>query len=229
MQSFINLKIKLSDFTTSLTGITNNDVISAPTIDKILPAISKFIGDSILVAHNAAFDFEFLNQAMKINNFGPLKNTTIDTLALSRLMFTQIRSFSLGSVCNHLTIPYDEESAHRADYDASVLKQVFEVILSRLLNNYEVRTSRDLVGLKNTNFLKTSYPHHVTLLVKNNEGLKNLYELVSAANCDYLEIIHIYLNQLEEKREHLLVGSACFNGEIYDIASTKLKKHLLMP
>lgn len=227
-QTFINPEIPLSDFTTSLTGITNNDVKNKPTIEKALPQIINFIGDAILVAHNAQFDFEFLNQAMIVNGFGPLKNATIDTLALSRLIFTGIRSFSLGSVCNHLTIPYDDESAHRADYDANVLKQVYEIILVKLLNDYELKTVNDLLSLKNENFMKTSHPYHVTILVKNNDGLKSLYELVSAANCEYLgDYPYVPRSLLEQKRENLLIGSACFNGEIYDIAATKTEETLI--
>jgi DNA polymerase-3 subunit alpha (Gram-positive type) len=228
LQTFINPKIEISDFTTSLTGITNNDVRNAPTINVALAKITKFIDGCILVAHNAQFDYEFLNQAMIANKYGPLKNPVLDTLPLARLVYPHLKSFSLGSVANNLSIPYDEMSAHRADYDAFVLKQVFDYIYTKIVGEHNVKVISDLDKLKNPNFMKTSRPSHVTMLVKNNAGLKSLYQLVSASNVDYLgEYPLLPRSLIEQNRKDLLVGSACFNGEIFDIASTRVEKTLM--
>jgi DNA polymerase-3 subunit alpha (Gram-positive type) len=83
LQLFINPSIAIPKFTTQLTGITDADVEGAPEIKEAIEIILNFIDDSILVAHNAEFDYNFLNSFMKRNNFGELKNPTIDTMKIS--------------------------------------------------------------------------------------------------------------------------------------------------
>jgi DNA polymerase-3 subunit alpha (Gram-positive type) len=101
-------------------------------IKAALKIIRELIGDSILVAHNASFDYGFLNEAFKNNNEPPVTNPIIDTLALSWYLFPTSKRHSLGGLCRQFDVDYDDKSAHRANYDAEVLNTAFQAMLVRL-------------------------------------------------------------------------------------------------
>ena len=103
-----------------------------PTIDVAIHEIKEFIGDAILVSHNAEFDVGFLDAAYKANGLGPVTNPVIDTLSLSRYLFPTSRNHRLGTLCRNMEVNYDEDKAHRADYDAEVLLEVWMAMLSLL-------------------------------------------------------------------------------------------------
>ena len=69
--------------------------------------------------------FHFLQESLKKLGLPPLSNPVIDTLPLSRFLFPESKRHTLGALCNNLEVKYEEESAHRADYDAQVLNDVF--------------------------------------------------------------------------------------------------------
>ena len=96
-------------------------VADAPTIKEFLPQILEFFGDAILVAHNAKFDIGFLNESLKRLNQKPITNPVIDSLALARAIMKPMKSYRLGNVCRVYRVNYDDDVAHRADYDAEVL------------------------------------------------------------------------------------------------------------
>ncbi|MFQ8584087.1 MAG: exonuclease domain-containing protein, partial [Holdemania massiliensis] len=82
-----------------------------------------------LVAHNATFDYNFLNEELKRIGMAPLTNPVVDTLDLARALHSDRRSYRLGNIARHYRITYDEEVAHRADYDADVLSSVFMLMI----------------------------------------------------------------------------------------------------
>ena len=125
LQLFIRPPQQLSGFTTELTGITEKDVENAPTFEECVDQILDFIGDHILVAHNASFDFSFLNSSLKRIGRKPLDNPVIDTLDLARSLQADRKAYTLGAISRSYGITYDSEVAHRADYDADVLAQTF--------------------------------------------------------------------------------------------------------
>ena len=136
---FINPDIELKAVTTNLTGITNEMVRGGKSISKALDDIVEFIGDAILVSHNATFDVGFLNEALKNNNRKQLDNPVVDTLPLSRYIFSKQKSHTLGAVCRSFDVSYDESSAHRAIYDAQVLSNVWQCMISTLSKNIHRR------------------------------------------------------------------------------------------
>ena len=102
------------------------------TLKEVLPDIINFLGDSVIIAHNASFDIGFIQEAIGRK----LSNPIIDTLPLCRYLFTEEKRFNLGSLCRSKGIDYDEENAHRADYDAEVLKDLYlSAILPKLTND----------------------------------------------------------------------------------------------
>ncbi len=203
-----------------ITNITESMIKDAPTIKEAMPKILEFIGDSILVTHNANFDIAFLNEALISLGQEEIPNGVVDTLALSQYTFPESRSHRLGALCRHLDVIYDEESAHRADYDAFVLSEVWLALLVQLTKNNLHMLHKDLANLELTRegifHLRNK---HIIALAKNLDGLKDLYRLVSISNIDYLAKLPLIPRRIiNEYRSNLLIGSACFNGEVFDTA-----------
>jgi DNA polymerase-3 subunit epsilon len=130
--TLVNPGIPIPSAATRVNHITNQMVRSAPRIEESLPELLKFIGDSIIVAHNASFDLRFLkwnaNQlSVEINN------PVIDTLSISRKMFPELDNHKLGTVAQHLGIRID--NAHRALDDTRATGQILIHCLSALGND----------------------------------------------------------------------------------------------
>lgn len=212
--------IPLPKHIVQITGINDSMLKGQPSLKEAMPKILNFIGDAILVTHNADFDFSFLQEGLKSLSLPPLTNPVIDTLALSRYLFPESKRHTLGSLCRNMEVVYDEEQAHRADYDAQVLNDVFQPMLVVLTKKNINMTHAELGKLETPqSLLKHIYPVHITVLAKDKEGLKDLYKLVSLSHIDYLaEVPKIPRAEVEKFRSHLLIGSACFNGEVFRTA-----------
>ena len=205
-----------------LTNLTPKMLKGKPSIKEVLPEILEFIKGSILVTHNASFDYSFLQQALIDNGFEPINNPVIDTLALSRYLFPESRLHNLGSLCRNMEVEYDTESAHRADYDARVLNEVWQAMMVKLTKDNRHLKHSDLKDLETPKSLyRHLRPMHVIALAKNKAGLKDLYKLVSISNIEYLTnaMPKIPRSVLVEHRDNLIIGSACQNGEVWATAS----------
>ena len=204
----------------NLTHITDDMVKNQPTIAEAFPQILDFIDDCILVAHNAEFDFPFLQEELKRCGRKPLTNPVIDTLALSRYLYPKSRGHRLGDLCKNFDVNYDEEGAHRADYDAGVLNEVWQPMIVLLNKNKPGITHADLANLEVTpEHLLHFRPVHVCAIAKDKEGLKQLYKLVSKSHIEYLaDVPKIPKREIMKQRDHLILGSACFNGEVFRTA-----------
>ena len=205
---------------TEITNITNAMVKHQPTFRECMDKILAFIGDSIIVTHNANFDFSFLQESLKREGKPILTNPVIDTLALSRYLFPEANRHTLGAVCKNLDIVYDEDSAHRADYDAKVLNDAWQPMIVKLTKTNKNLTHAQLGELGTpTETLKHLRPKHIVALCKNKAGLKDLYKLVSFSHVDYLaKVPRIPRRIVNEYRSNLFIGSACFNGDVFDTA-----------
>lgn len=111
-------------FIEGLTGISNAMVKDAPDIDEVLPLFVDFIGDAVLVAHNAHFDINFLYDACMVHTTQPLRNNFVDTLRLSRKVFKQLRSHKLEIISAHCNVHNDQ--AHRALSDCYCTQGIYE-------------------------------------------------------------------------------------------------------
>jgi DNA polymerase-3 subunit alpha (Gram-positive type) len=232
----INPGCVIPEFIEQKTHITNEMVKDKPHIEDVIEQITKFIGDNIMVSHNASFDFGFLNESRKRCGFEPLKNPVIDTLALSHYLFPDKRYHNLGSLSKNLNLStYNDDEAHRADFDAEALSYVWEAILPRI-NPDNKKTHADLESLAfdefsypnlstnelnvlRSSFYKNLHANHMIALVKNAEGLKDMYRLISLSNTQYLaDVPKIPKSELQHYRKNLIFGSACFNGDVFDAA-----------
>lgn len=188
-------------------------------------AVRRFIewfGDCPMVAHNAKFDVSFLEMAYRKYNFGTFTNPVIDTLELSRTLDNTYARHSLSALVKRYEVPWDENAHHRGDYDAEGTALVFYKMLKKLSNrNIDIMTDLDKLVSKEE-IHKYGRAHHINLLVKNKTGLKNLFKLVSLANTTYLyKTPRILRSVVNEHREGLLVGSGCYESEVFTQAKSK--------
>jgi DNA polymerase III subunit epsilon len=115
---------------TVLTGITNAMVVPAPTIDEVLPALSEFVGGTIIVGHNIRFDLGFLRAALDRAERPPLANRSIDTVALARrLVADEVPNCRLGTLADRFRL--DHRPTHRALDDVLATADLLHVLLER--------------------------------------------------------------------------------------------------
>ena len=188
-------------------------------------AVKRFIewfGDCPMVAHNAKFDVSFLEMAYKKYNLGTFTNPVIDTLELSRTLDNTYARHSLSALVKRYEVPWDESAHHRGDYDAEGTALVFHKMLKKLSNrNIETMDQLDTLVSKDE-IHKYGRAYHVNLLAKNKVGLKNLFKIISLANTTYLyKTPRILRSEIEKHREGLLVGSGCYESEVFTLAKSK--------
>ena len=126
---FVNPEKPIPQRVVEVTNITDEMVKDAETIDKVFPKILDFVGDSIIVAHNASFDVGFLKHNAKLLGY-EFDNTYIDTLPLAKDLFPDLKKYKLGKIADSLGIEVDV--AHRALADVDTTVKVFNVMLKKL-------------------------------------------------------------------------------------------------
>lgn len=203
---------KLTPEIVSLTGITDEMLSDAPALSDVLGDFLDYVGDLPLAAHNAQFDVSFIKEACKKRKL-PFHHTVVDTLALSRLLLGELKKHKLNIVASHLGIRL--KNHHRADDDAAAAAEIM-IRLFGILEQRGVSELNDIGRLIGNEDYKNLNSYHIMLLVKNSEGLKNLYKIVSASHMKYFyKKPRIPKSLLTRYREGLLVGSACQAGEVY--------------
>ena len=194
-------------------------------------AIKRFIAwfkDYPMVAHNAKFDTSFIEMCYQKYKLGEFTNCVIDTLELSRAIDTNQARHSLSALVKRYDVPFDETAHHRADYDAKGTAYVLDKMLRKVdkQNIHNINELNSLVSQED--IYKFGRCYHINLLVKNKTGLKNLFKIISLANTKYLyKTPRIPRSELKDKREGLLIGSGCYNCEVFDAARTKSEEELI--
>ena len=216
-ETFVNPEKPIPYEVVEVTKITDEMVKDAPTIKEIFPKVLEFIGDSVLVAHNADFDIGFLkhNAAQLGHKFD---YTYIDTLRLAKDLFPNYKKYKLGIIAENLGIKV--EVAHRALDDVDTTVKVFNIMM-KMLKEKGAKTVLDIdkVSADENNeseAYKKLPAYHAIILAKNYVGLKNLYKLVSLSHLHYFYKKPRILKSLFKKySEGLILGSACEQGELY--------------
>lgn len=212
--TFVNPQRPISAEITKLTGITDDMVKDAPTIENVLPEFLKFCEDTVLVAHNASFDTGFIRIAAERAGLGELHHTIVDTLELARALLPELNKHKLDIVCEHLGVTLNGH--HRAVNDAEATAEVFIKFLDMLAEKKILTLDEINVLASRTVNYKKLRAYHAIILVKNYTGLRNLYELVSMAHIDYFfRRPRIPKSKFMQMREGLILGSACEAGELY--------------
>lgn len=214
-ERFSNPGEKLSELIKELTGITDDMLVGAPDISDVIRDFKEWTGDAIFVAHNASFDMGFIDEAYGKEGFGQSTNGVIDTLELSRTINTKMKKHGLNILAKKYNV--DLTQHHRAIYDAEATAYIFIKMMSQLKTDYGITNHKDInKSLSNSDSYKRAMPTHISILVQNNTGLKNLFKIVSLSLTDHFyKSARIKRQVLEEHREGLLIGSACDNGEVF--------------
>lgn len=213
-ERFSNPHEKLSETIINLTHITDDMLVDAPEIEEVLTEFKEWVGDAIFVAHNASFDMGFIDTGYERLGFGPSTNGVIDTLELSRTINTEYGKHGLNFLAKKYGVELTQH--HRAIYDTEATAYIF-IKMVQQMKELGVANHKDInKKLSNEDAYKRARPTHVTLIVQNQDGLKNLFKIVSASLVKYYyRTPRIPRSLLNEYREGILVGTACDEGELF--------------
>jgi len=220
---------KLPEKIVELTNITDEMLEGKDTEENVTKRFKEYIGDLPMVAHNAKFDIGFISAAYNKYNLGEFTNTVLDTMSMARMLYPNWKNHKLSTLVKQLEVPWDEDAHHRADYDSEGTAIGFYKMCKTLYNRNIETTKKLYDSVDLEELLKFSRPFHMSVLVKNRVGLKNLFKIISFANTKYLfkgDQPKLPREELNSHREGLLFGSGCVNGEIFEAAFTKEDEEL---
>lgn len=219
-ERFSNPGERLNETIKNLTGITDDMLVDAPPVEEVLNDFRAFVGDAIYVAHNASFDMGFIDTGFERLGYGATTNGVIDTLELSRTINTEMGKHGLNFLAKKYGVELTQH--HRAIYDAETTAHIFVKMLKQIENLGVTKHNEIDAKLSNQDAYKRARPMHVTLIVQNQTGLKNLFKIVSESMVNYFyRTPRIPRSLLTENREGILVGSACDNGEVFTAVMQK--------
>lgn len=182
LSTFVNPEKPIPQRVVEVTNITDDMVKDAPKIEEILPKVIEFVGDSVLVAHNADFDIGFLKYNCTLLGL-KLGNTYLDTLRLAKDLFPEYKKYKLGIIAENLGIKVDV--AHRALDDVDTTVKVLNVMFD-MLREKGVKTLDDIdEKLSGKADYKSLPTYHAIILAKDYVGLRNLYKLISVSHLHY--------------------------------------------
>ena len=211
--TFVNPGVPIPEEIVKLTGITDDMVKDARTINEVLPEFLAFVNGETLVAHNASFDISFIRAAAEKCSI-PFNPTFIDTVSMSRQVNSELKNHKLDTLAEYFEL--GDFDHHRAFEDAHMLALIFNAMGEKLKGEGIINTDQLSHLMSQSSDPKKLKSYHQIILVKNLVGLKNLYKLVSES---YLKYYHrtprIPKNLLSQYREGLIIGSACEAGELY--------------
>ncbi|EHJ53327.1 PolC-type DNA polymerase III [Streptococcus macacae] len=213
---FIDPGYPLSQFTTELTGITDQHVKGSKPLLQVLQEFQAFCRNTVLVAHNATFDVGFMNANYERNGLAKITQPVIDTLEFARNLYPEYKRHGLGPLTKRFQVSLEHH--HMANYDAEATGRLLFIFLKEAKEKRGVTNLLDLnTDIVDDNSYKKARVKHVTIYVRNQQGLKNLFKLVSLSNVRYFEgVARIPRTVLDQYRDGLLLGTACSDGEVFD-------------
>ena len=216
----INPGISIPYHITEITSITNEQVANQPKIDEVIGKFVDFIGDAVLVAHNAPFDMGFIKRDIKEYLNIDLESSVIDTLQMARDLFPDFKKYGLGDLNKSLGLALEKH--HRAVDDSQATANMFIIFLEKYKEK-GIEYLKDINKGFEVNVKKQSLKN-IMVQVKTQEGLKNMYKLVSEGHIKYFgnKKARIPKSVLKENREGLIIGSSLSahflnTGELVDL------------
>ncbi|CAI3809688.1 TPA: PolC-type DNA polymerase III [Pseudomonas putida] len=129
-QSLMNAGVPVPAFVAGLTGITTAMLRSAPPVDKVMNEVAEFVGDTPLLAHNAAFDQKFWDY--ELSRIGRSRSQSFAcSLLLSRRLLPMAPNHKLGTLTRWAGLP-DTGTAHRAMADAEMAANLLQHLVGEL-------------------------------------------------------------------------------------------------
>lgn len=173
-ETLINAKQHIRKSSQAVHGITEEMLENAPTEEEIYPKIFEFLGDYPIVAHNAIFDFSFLNRTSKRLYDKPLENHHIDTQIMFKEIYPQLESCGLEALMN--TFNVDFSTRHRAMADAEGLALCYPALKKMYFQKYEWQLSQ----LENVEYLFERYlrlQQAITVMQSEIQDLRSIFKV----------------------------------------------------
>ena len=216
-QTFVDPHRPLEKKIVELTGITDDMLKGAPSIEEVLPKFLNFVAGRVLVAHNSDFDTGFIRAECRREGL-EYNLTAADTLILSQNMLPQLNKFKLDIVSNALSLP--DFQHHRAADDAVTCGLIMHALMKRMEEELDIHNLQSIndrmTELRSKGRITDRHARHIILFAKNQVGLRNLYHVISDSNLKYFKRVpRIPKSELLELREGLIIGSACEAGELF--------------
>lgn len=209
---------------TELTGITQEDVDSKGiSLEQAVSEFHAFWEGTVLVAHNAQFDIGHLEMSYERAGLEVPHMIVLDTLQISRQINTDMKLHGLKYLAKRYKV--DLSAHHRADQDAEATGHILMGMMEQL-KELGLETLTDInTRLMDDTYFRSFFAGDVTILVKNQIGLQNLYKMISLSHSTYLgRVPMLPLRVLNQYREGLLIGSGSHEGRLFDIALNKSEK-----
>ena len=218
---FINPHHPLSEQTINLTSITDEMVSAADDEDVVIKQFQDFYGDRPLCGHNVQFDVGFVNAALRRAGLSEITQPVVDTLEVSRLLHPEQNRHTLDSLAKKYNVSLEHH--HRANQDAEATGYLMYKLLDAFKKKYNEDNLNNLNGYAaHGEVYKRARPSHMTVLAKDQKGLKNLYKLVSIASTkDFYRIPRTPKSDLADLHEGLLYGSGCWQGDVFVVMMQK--------
>ncbi|MFC4775355.1 PolC-type DNA polymerase III [Paenibacillus sp. GCM10023252] len=216
--TFINPHEKIPYHIQQLTNINDEMVRDAPELEPKLREFIDFIGDAVLVAHNARFDIGFIQANCKSLGLPEVLNPVLDTLELARFLHPSMKNHRLNTLSDKYKVSL--ENHHRAIDDSIALGGVLYGLIGDAAqrNITGLHQLNDYVGID----LSNSRPFHCNIYALNAAGKKNLFKLISLSHTEHFKrVACIPKSKLTELREGLLVISGCEKGEFFETVLNK--------
>jgi len=200
--TLVNPHRRLDPFITELTGITDDMLVGAPSIEEVIPKFIDFVGQMPIVAHNADFEMSFIQPAV-INYRGYLlENPAIDTLLLTRELLPQLPNHKLITVKKYLGIHSD--TLHRAKADAyvcgEVLKKVIDHLRQQIAKKHEQRKSeaQPTYSTDSNIITVTQLNKYIKNLIERDNGLFDISVKGEISNFKRQQSGHCYMSLKDE-------------------------------
>ncbi|MDD6484466.1 MAG: PolC-type DNA polymerase III [Clostridiales bacterium] len=211
--TFVSPQMPIPQNIQDLTGISDEMVKDAETIDEILPRFKEFCKGCVLVAHNAEFDVGFMKKKAELMGES-FDFPYLDTLMLARCMYPFLHNFKLDTITKHLNVIL--ENHHRAVDDAKATADMFVKMVSQLRNEGKIKLSVLNSSYDMRAASKKNRANHIILLAKNKQGIRNIYEMISQSQLRYfVRTPRLPRSLIAQKREGIIIGSACEAGELF--------------
>lgn len=139
-ETFVNPARQLEERITELTGIHDEQLLSAPKIEDVLPTLLKIAEGSVLLGHSILFDYSFIKKAA-VNQRLAFEKEGIDTLKIARKYLADLESRSLPSLCEYYGIHH---SAHRALHDAKATVELYRKLTMQFYDRESAEGDKSL-------------------------------------------------------------------------------------
>ena len=217
-------------FITDLTGITNEMLEAAPEPDVVIPQFLDFIGETVLIGHNANFDINFLYDAAAAVG-RTLSNDFIDNLRISRKVFPELPHHRLADIAKVCAVPQPE--AHRAEADCIVTAGCFEYMKAKILAE---QTEADFAKLFDKSYRRQEALANVTANTTDIDETNPIFGKVvvftgALSSMSRLNAFQIVADlgatpqdSVTKKTNFLVIGKADFVKSVKEGKTSKMKK-----